>query len=492
MTLPEELYTAAQVREFDRIAIEQHAIAGYELMRRAGAACFHCLRRHWPAAEKILIVCGPGNNGGDGYVLARLCRQSGLTVQVLALTDPQALTGDALSAWRDAVAAGVAIDCGDDMGILADADVIVDALFGTGLQRPLEGAALRLVTAINRSAAAVLAVDIPSGLYADFGVAGGGAVEADVTLTFIALKQGLFSGQAGDYCGQVEFADLDVPYGVYRRHVPAALRYDGDDHARLLPPRRRVAHKGHYGHVLAVGGGLGHSGAIAMCAEAAARVGAGLVSVAAPAASLPLVCARRPELMCFGVDQAKLVEPLLERATVLALGPGLGTSAWAQDVWNHLVDSDKPLVLDADGLNLLAERPLKKNNWILTPHPGEAGRLLACGSKEIEADRYTAVRRLQQRYGGVVILKGHGTLICADDGKIYVVNRGNPGMASGGVGDVLTGVIAGLLAQGFALPVAARLGVWVHGKAADTAALDGERGMLATDLMPHLRRWVNP
>ena len=489
--LPECLYRAEDVRDFDRIAIEQHEIPGYELMQKAGVAAYRCVQQHWPRAEKILIACGPGNNGGDGYVLARLCQESGLFVQVVALSDPHSLTGDALTAYQDAVAADVAIELFADGRDFSAFDVIVDAVFGTGLQRALDDVAMNMVARINAATSSVLAIDIPSGLLADTGVPVGAAVCADVTLTFIALKQGMFTGLAADYCGAIEFDNLDVPAALYAAHKAVARRYVGHDVAGLLAPRPRTTHKGQCGHVLAVGGKVGHAGAVRMAAEAALRVGAGLVTVATHIQNAVSMSAQRPEIMAYGIDKAQVLRPLMEQANVFVIGPGMGVGGIATDLWHRLLNCEKPMIVDADGLNILATNRKHFTNWILTPHPGEAGRLLEVETAEVQADRYAAVIEIQKRYGGVVVLKGSGTLICDEQGDVSVVNAGNPGMASGGMGDVLAGVIGGLLAQGLSLRDAARVGVWIHAVAADRAAAEGERGLLATDLLPHLRYLVN-
>lgn len=262
-------------------------------------------------------------------------------------------------------------------------------------------------------------------------------------------------------------------------------------HTVLPGARARTAHKGDFGHVLIVGGQPGMSGAVRLAGEAALRVGAGLVSIATHPEHAAVLNNGRPELMCHAIAHAATLKPLLERATVLVVGPGLGQSAWARGLLAAVWDCDLPMIVDADALNLLAREPLHRERWILTPHPGEAARLLGCATAEVQADRLAAVRAIQVRYGGVVVLKGVGSLI-ADGVHCRICAAGNPGMASGGMGDVLTGVIAGLCAQGVSLSEAASAGAVVHALAADTAARrDGERGLLAGDLLPELRRWVN-
>lgn len=303
-------------------------------------------------------------------------------------------------------------------------------------------------------------------------------------------EAGLFTGEGLEYAGEVVLADLGVPPEVKRAVEPSALLLP--PLVRGLPPRPRHAHKGMFGHVLVVGGDYGFSGAARMAAEAAARVGAGLVSVATRKEHASLLSVARPELMCHGVAGREEIQALLERATVVAVGPGLRRSGWAGMLLASALDSELPLVLDADGLNLLAARPTRSERWILTPHPGEAARLLGSSSAKIQQDRFAAAGELQARYGGVVVLKGSGTIIQGPQGQPRVCTAGNPGMASGGMGDILTGVIAGLLAQGLDPLEAATLGVCLHGTAGDRAArAGGERGLLASDLLEPLRQLVN-
>ena len=281
------------MRELDRRAIQEHGIPGYTLMCRAGAVTFAALRKHWPRAESLIAVCGGGNNGGDGYVVARLALQAGLKARVLYLKEPDSLKGDALTAYQDARNAGVPIQP-FTVSDLHNADVIVDALLGTGLERDVRGAWQEAIAAINRRPDSVLAVDIPSGLQADTGAVLGIAVHAALTVSFIGLKQGFFSGQGPSYCGRVLFNDLEVPTQVYENMEPSCYRYQGDNLYRLLPKRSRSAHKGHHGHVLVVGGDLGMAGAARMAAEAAARCGAGLVSIATRSEHASLQAAVRP------------------------------------------------------------------------------------------------------------------------------------------------------------------------------------------------------
>jgi len=495
--LPDVLYRAEQVRQLDQTAIQSFSIPGYTLMQRAGQAAFDTIREYWPAADRILVACGGGNNGGDGYVVALLARQAGLDVSLLQVTSPENVSGDAALARQDWLAAGGSEKPWQDaehFSILLDNnDLLVDALLGTGLQRDVSGDWQTLIERANRHRIPVLSIDIPSGLHADSGVVMGSSVRADRTISFIGLKQGMFTGAGVEYCGQVLFDDLQIPVEVYESVVPAATRLDRYNACRLMPTARRaIDHKGTFGHVLVVGGGPGMPGAALMAALAAARSGAGLVSIATHPDHAVQLVSRCPELMCRGVQSAAELGKLLERATVVVLGPGLGRSAWASDLFSRVLDTDLPLVVDADGLNLLAREKVTRANWVLTPHPGEAGRLLASSTTEVQHDRFAAAQKIADEYQTVCVLKGSGSLIHDLENRVAISTSGNPGMASGGMGDVLGGIIAALIAQGLALSDAARLGVWLHGRAADmAAAAGGERGMLATDLLPWIRLLVN-
>ncbi|HHH36656.1 MAG TPA: NAD(P)H-hydrate dehydratase [Gammaproteobacteria bacterium] len=486
--LPHTLYRAAEVRALDRIAIEDCGIPGAELMARAGRAAFTHLRALWPEARRLAVLCGGGNNGGDGFVLARCAHEAGLAVEVRLLGESARLKGDALEAWQAMEAAGFsARPYGGES--LDGFDAIVDALLGTGLDRPVEGRWRAAIEAVNAAGAPVLALDIPSGLDADRGTVLGTAVRAQATVTFIGLKQGLFTAEGPDCSGRLFYEDLDVPPEIFRRFPPSARRITLETEIGLLAPRPRASHKGHYGHVLVVGGAPGMSGAARLAGEAAARCGAGLVTLATAPDHAAFLNLGRPELMVRGVADARDLRRLLAQATVVAVGPGLGLSPWARGLLDAVLESPLPVVVDADALNLLAGEPARREDWILTPHPGEAARLLGeAGAAAVQADRFLAARRMQERYGGIVVLKGNGTLVCEAGQAPALCDAGNPGMAAGGMGDVLTGVIAACLAQGLAPGDAARLGVCLHAHAGDRAAASGQRGLMAGDLMPWLQR----
>ena len=486
-----ELYRAEQTRELDRLCINEYGILGTHLMERAGRAVFSKLVETWGDTDEVVVLCGIGNNGGDGYVIARLAKTSGYSVKLYQLGDTARLQGDALQMANAYRAAGG--DITPFQPFQCNNAVIIDAIFGTGLERQVKGVWAEAINHINQLNRPVLAVDIPSGLHADSGCVLGAAVKADMTISFIGLKQGFYTADGPDYCGNIFLDSLGAPLELYRRITAAAHRIHWESQACLLKPRSRTAHKGHHGHLLVVGGAPGFSGAARITAEAAARCGAGLVTVATHPEHAAIMNLGRPELMVHAVSTPKTLQSLLEKADVVALGPGLGCSAWGAALFSAVLASELPLVLDADGLNLLAGQSLKRDNWILTPHPGEAARLLGCNSQRVQSDRFAAAKLIQQQHGGVVVLKGAGTIIqYAESDHPLLCSEGNPGMGSGGMGDLLTGIIAALIAQGLTLSEAACAGVTLHARSGDLAAASGERGMLATDLLPFLRQLVNP
>lgn len=496
--LPNALYTSAQVRELDQLAINKVGIAAATLMSRAGHAAFAALRKRWPEVNSITVVCGGGNNAGDGYVVAALAAQKRIAVRVLWLKPPAELVGPAQQAYQYASQEGVLMMPFDqaDLGDQAfAAGVFVDALLGTGTSGKVREPFSTAIDWLNRLAGPVLALDIPSGLCANTGAELGIAVRADLTVTFLACKQGLLTGRGPAVAGQLVFASLDVPEHILTALAPSSEICQLSHLLKALPARPADAHKGQFGHILVIGGDKGMGGAAVMAAEMAARSGVGLVSVATQPEHLLPVLARIPEAMAMGVASGQELEPHLVRPNVLAIGPGLGRSPWSEQMLQQAAKSNLPMVVDADALNLLAAGRVlpaaRRDNWILTPHPGEAGRLLGKTTAEIQADRFSAARALQARYGGVVVLKGAGTLI-ADGEWTWLAAVGNAGMAVGGMGDILSGIIGGLLAQGIAPSVAAQLGVCVHGTAGDMVASEkGQRGMLPTDLIPYVRELLN-
>lgn len=493
-SFPLTIHSAEQVRALDRFAIDTLQIPGYTLMCRAGEALLGALVQRWPRARRVAVVCGPGNNGGDGYVFARLAMDRGVDVRVMSIGEVDALRGDARRAFEHFIAEGGQVIAWHAQHI-EDADVVIDALFGSGLTRALEGDAKQAVEVINASATPVLAVDVPSGLHADTGAVLGAAVRATCTLTFLGLKTGLYLGEGPAHTGTLLFDALALPGATLSAVPPVALRIDEHLVREALPPRVRTAHKGMHGDVLIVGGGLGMPGAARLAGEAALRSGAGRVTIATHPDNVAAIVAGRPELMCRGVRRAEEVAALMARADVVAIGPGLSQDEWAQQMWHAATLTQTPLVLDADALNLLAAAPttLCSLERILTPHPAEAARLLDCSTAEVQRDRLSAVRGLAQRYRCVAVLKGACSLVASEGALPVICDRGNPGMATGGMGDVLTGTVAALFGQLKSARLAAQIAVWAHATAGDKAAMKhGERGLIASDLFEYLRECLNP
>lgn len=484
------LYHTKHIRLCEQKALADLGITDDELMTSAGIAAFDLLKNTHPNVRSIAVFCGAGNNAGDGYVLARLAFEAQWSVIVYQCKAVDDLPATAKHAAVLAIAAGVSCQCLDDV-IDGEVELIVDALLGIGIQGTVHGPIAQAITLINESGLPVLSLDIPSGLDADTGCALGACVHASTTLTFIAHKIGLYTADGPDYCGQIVCHDLKLSHCLSTM-PPLAYTLDALSFQGILQPRPKNSHKGCYGHVLLIGGGLGMPGAIHLAAMAALRVGAGAVTVATRPDYADHALASLPEVMIYGVEDGSSLLPLLAKATVCVIGPGLGDSAWAHSLFSAVVAAQLPLVLDASALRMLAEHPQHDDNWVLTPHPGEAAHLLGCSVADIQHHRSQAAMRIQQVYGGCVVLKGAGTIIYGAASDMSVCTAGNPGMASAGMGDVLSGMIGGLLAQGLALSEASTLGAWLHASAADEAVMaQGERGLIASDLMPYLRRQLN-
>jgi NAD(P)H-hydrate epimerase len=518
--------TAEQMRQADRAAIEEIGVPSMVLMENAALGVVEAISERYPQARAVAVVCGPGNNGGDGLAIGRQLATRGYQVHLFVVQKPEgSLAGDAgrqleicrrleLPLWE-------ATTDGDPAMLAAEAgrcDLVVDALFGTGLGRPLEGFFAELVTALNRLPLPRVAVDLPSGLAGGEAAIPGPSLRADLTVTFAAPKIAHLFAPAAERVGEVVVADLGVPPSLVEA-VDGERLYllTAEEVAALLPPPRRpTEHKGSFGHVLLVAGGPGGGGAAVLAARAAGRTGAGLVTVATPASLRSTVDGGAPEAMVTPLPEASpgRLAPAARAAvaaashgkSVLAVGPGLGSDSAEGDELSATIralclDAELPLVLDADGLNafagrlaLLAERSAPT---VLTPHPGELGRLLGIATGEVQADRRGAVRRAARESGAVVLLKGHQTLICNPEGEIWLNPTGNPSMATGGSGDVLTGMIAALVAQAVAVRAAACAAAFLHGLAGDLAverlaAATLVAGDLIDDLPAARRRLSEP
>lgn len=490
MNQSEKLYGGQQVKELDTLAIEQYKIPAIELMGRAAAACFKVVRQGWPLAKKFAVICGHGNNGGDGFALATMLHHDNFQVEVYTTGDSDAkISPTAQIARAEFLKTGLKIKPLPER--LEHVDLIIDALLGTGLRAPLAPAFAKAIHLMNQSERPVFSIDIPSGIDGNTGAVVDMAVKADLTLTFIGMKYALLTGVAKNYTGHILFDSLGIPEEVY-----AAKSWQGEilDLNRCLwplKPRLPASHKGHFGHVLIVGAGSpGFSGAVGLAGLASLNAGSGLTSAIIHPDSLTSMAKYPLEMMCHPDDNGS--DEVWDKATVIVIGPGLTRSKWAQTQWTKALSKNLPMVVDADALQLLAKSPQKREDWILTPHPGEAAALLDSTVLAVESNRVEAVRALQAKYGGVVVLKGSGTLICGFEPHFFLCQQGNPGMATGGMGDVLSGLIGALLAQGLNNLDAAKLAVMIHAHAGDLERSMGERGMLASELMLHIRSLINP
>ena len=506
-----KIVTAAQMQALDRRTIDEARIPGSVLMERAGAAVVEQLERRYSPLKKkrITVVCGKGNNGGDGFVVARLLIRRQATIQVVMLAKPAELSRDARIMYGrlERVAKKKAIRTAADPDqlhhLFTSSDLIVDAILGTGLSSPVSGPYEGIIQAVNGAGRPVVAVDIPSGLHADTGSVLGTAVRADLTVTFGLPKIGLYIGQGIDHAGSVQVADIGIPAAFVEQVESRMVLLTRDDAKAAVPVRHASSHKGTYGHAGIIAGSVGKTGAAAMAAKAALRVGAGLVTVAIPSSVNDTLEAKLLEAMTVPMPETKartLARSSLDRLltfartrTAIAIGPGLTTHPETVDLIQELVRRiERPCVLDADALNALAGKAslLTESKFpaILTPHPGEMSRLeIDASPQSVNADRLGVASRFARERGVLVVLKGARTIVARPDGMTAICPTGNPGMATAGTGDVLTGMIVGLLAQGLSQWDAACTGTYLHGLAGDLAAGSvGQAAMTAGDLIEHI------
>jgi len=502
-----KILTAAQMRDFDRAAIETRGIRGAQLMERAGRAVAERavrLAREAPAGD-IVIICGRGNNGGDGFVAARHLAGRGFRVQVFLAAEREAVTGDAGENLGRLAEAGIeAVEVADAAPVAAacrDAALVVDALLGTGLSGEVRGLAADLIRAMNEAGRPVLAVDVPSGLEADTGAELGVAVQAVETVTMGLPKLGLCLYPGMDRAGRLTVADIGFPPDLVAASPCAAELTEAAWVARLLPKRDRSAHKGEFGRLLVVAGSVGMTGAATLAAESALRAGTGLAYVGCPGSlndilevklteALTHPLPETPERSLDSTGLSRILE-LSEEMDVLAIGPGVSRHpGTAQLIRGLVAQGRKPFVLDADGLTACADEPSALEGAhaaaVITPHPGEMSRLMGISTGEVQAKRYEVAQAAARRFRAVVVLKGAYTIIA--EGERTMINpTGNPGLATGGTGDVLTGVVASLLGQGLAPFEAAAAGAYLHGLAGDIAAeRRGRASLIAGDLVEAL------
>jgi len=501
-----KVVTASEMREIDRKAIEDYGISGCVLMENAGRGAADAIEDFIKDnnLERVLVIAGKGNNGGDGFVVARHLVNRGIDCTVLLAFEKSSARCDAAANLDIALKMEVDVrEPGDDLSsfkeLICRPGIIVDALLGTGLNQDVSGSYREIIEMINRSGSPVVSLDIPSGLNATTGRPMRVAVEADMTVTFCLPKLGLVIYPGADYTGELVLVDIGAPYCLTEDSAIRTALILEEDVRLLLAPRRADTHKGTYGHTLIVAGSAGKSGAALMAAMGAMRTGAGLVTVAAPSSINPVLESSLTEVMTeplfeeipgyMGKEAAPAIIALLEGKAAAVIGPGISrrdvTCAVLLEVLGKI---DIPVVLDADALWHIAgfmdllkrfETPL-----ILTPHPGEMARLLGVSVRDVQADRIGISRRFAAEYGCYLVLKGARTVVAAPDGDLFINTTGNPGMATAGAGDVLSGMIGAFLSQGFSPLHSCIAGVFLHGKAGDTAALlKGERGLIATDII---------
>jgi len=506
-----KLLTAEEMRELERRTIDEVGLPGIVLMENAGRAAAELLYRRFAALRPgpVLVLAGRGNNGGDGYVIARHLINDGWRVRTLVLAEESRVGGDAATNLRALQRSGGEVAFAPDevrlKRLLAagkKSRLLVDALLGTGLSAEVGGHFGIAIDWINAAGLPVLAVDVPSGIDATSGRVLGRAVKANLTVTFACPKLGHVLYPGADLCGELATVDIGIPASLLARCPGKQILSDAAEAASLLPPRPATGHKGTFGHLLVMAGSAGKAGAAALCAEGGLRSGAGLVTAAAPATVQTILAGKLTEAMtealpevdgALSLQALETLRRLCDGKSALAVGPGLGLGEEARALVRRVVrEFPLPLVLDADGLNAVADRPAllrerAAGTTILTPHPGEMARLCGCGIAEVEADRIGVARDFARRYRVVLVLKGARTVIARPDGRVWINGSGNPGLASGGMGDVLTGLVGGLLAQGQTPAAAAVLGVYLHGRAADRLRERlGEAGMVAGDLLREL------
>ena len=497
-----KLYTASETRKIDNLAIKEKGISGYSLMQMAAEFTLDVILREFSPVEELIIFCSKGKNSGDGFLLGSFAKEFGLEVTIVMSNTSNVIKGVSRKAFEEMKDAKVKIISTKSVEKLkvSNKAVIVDALIGTGLKGNLRKNIKESILALNKLGVKlpVLSLDIPSGVNPDTGDADDIAVYADITATFVAQKRGCFTSVGKKFSGEIIYSDLEIPKNLFSKITSTSYVVDYEDSISKVVYREQDAHKGHFGNVVIVGGDRGLGGAGLLSSRAAVYSGAGLTSLVTRPEHVSASLVSCPEVMVKGVDSGQDLEEHLVKPDVIAIGPGLGQSAWSeqmiQRVFWEAEKRDVSVIMDADALNLLTKLKLSSNlpkRLILTPHPGEAARLLNTSVAVIESNRFSAAAKIQKKFNATVVLKGSGTVICHKSGgtqKWGICDSGNPGMATGGMGDVLTGIIAGLLAQGLTLKEAAEAGVDLHAKAADQASLEfGEAGLTPSDVINELK-----
>lgn len=484
-----DVYSVDQVKKIDERITKKFNISEFKLMQKAGNFAFEKILEHFPDMQSITVICGMGNNGGDGYVVAGCAARKGFDVSCLEFGDLEDQSDTAKQAKEFALSCGVSPFEYNETRIPEDT-IIVDALLGIGLTGTVKGGIEEVIEEINSRDNPVVSLDVPSGLDADDGEVLGIAVKADLTVTFIANKKGLYLHDAKDHCGIIEFGDLGVPKEAFEGFTPEYrlmnLSLIKEIHEKHHP---YDAHKGFFGHLLIIGGDCGMGGAAIMAAQAALRVGVGKVTLATRAEHITPMLARQPEIMVQAIESAEDI--YLDDKTAIVIGPGLGE--WADVLCPEILKSDLPKIIDADALNWLGEHnKTKLEDAILTPHPGEASNLLHWSTWEVQEDRKAALKSILKLYKQITLLKGHASLMIDLDEKIYLCPYGNSGMAVPGMGDILSGMIGGIVAQGFELNESLQCAVALHALAADeVVSKQGKIGLCATDILSQIRKILN-
>jgi len=502
-----KIATREIVREIDRLTIEKYGIPGLVLMENAGRASADVLLDNFAYAEKVAIFAGGGNNGGDGFVIARHLISEGLDVDTYIVSHPKKYKGDALTNYKALVkTGGNIVELKDNLRKYKQADIIVDALFGTGLDREVTGFYKKVIEFINSQGVPTLAVDLPSGLDANTGYPLSTAILADITVTFVLPKLGISIYPGVEYAGEIYVADITTP-NFLEDDIPYEL-LSSESVDEILMPRYEDTHKGTYGHLFILAGSPGKSGAAALAALGAQRSGTGLVTVGIPKSLNPIMEQKTTEAMTeplpetdletFGlVSLDRAMEIAKEKKTAIAIGPGISTTRETQEFLYEIIrNSNLPMLIDADAITLVAENPeiLKeaKAPIVLTPHPGEMAKLARISTEEVQADRIGVALDFSAKYNVYLVLKGARSIISTPEGEIFINTTGNAGMASGGMGDVLTGIIGGFLAQRLDPVDACKLGVFAHGLAGDLVAHEnGEAGMIASDVANALPKAIS-
>ena len=497
-----ELYTTLEAKKIDGLAIKEKSITSYSLMEKAARFSYKAIHRRWPEIRNMIVFCGKGNNAGDGYLLASIAKESGLEVMIVRAEPSKKMSTAAIKAFNLSKSLKIKIIRAkqlDKLKIPRNKTIIIDALLGIGIKGPVKGKIHSVIKKINSLGKnnPVASLDLPSGICADTGNALGIAVEADLTLAFIGLKRGLYTSGGRSCAGEILLDQLDVKSKIRSKIKPNTFLIDSENSLNKLINRRINSHKGDYGHVLVIGGDKGFGGAAILAAKCAAMSGSGLVSLATRTEHVTAALNACPEVMVKGVDSGQDLKEILDVPNVIVLGPGLGKNAWAEQMMQQTFIAckkrDLPLIMDADALNMMTSlklRVMAPHKLVITPHPGEAARLLKQNVKEIEEDRFKSAKKLSQKFNSITVLKGSGTIVCSNTNKLRlaVCESGNPGMASGGMGDILSGLIGSFIAQGLGLTEATETAVALHSVSADIASLEvGELGLLASDVIETIR-----